>query len=239
MVFLARHYEIRSDAPPKEGSATVDHEWDDPRAQDAYATDHRYTSFPYGSVAGVNPGMYADQAAYYEAQHGAYVAQLYYQEDVIRLAHGAFPFGSTAWASTDLPVAESNKVDLQDQLRKKARESVYQQALNLAAHIEENPNLNGWDPWKQCHPWLVTLRRLQLAIEAYEDGDETETELKERLNRYLDYLELAPWVLLPRKQPEPRSTPPPNPDPPRSGPEELEEPGPQGRWRRFKQWLYE
>ncbi len=60
----------------------MDHEWDDPRAQDAYATDHRYTSFPYGSVAGVNPGMYADQAAYYEAQREAYISQQHLQIDM-------------------------------------------------------------------------------------------------------------------------------------------------------------
>ncbi|HJP96870.1 MAG TPA: hypothetical protein VJ843_05905 [Candidatus Saccharimonadales bacterium] len=208
------------------------HEWDDRGYQqmyDRYGVDQTYGN-PYADR--LDPTSFGNADDYY---HTRVVQSRLFHVIASDMMTGSYGMPSSTragsidqWSAPELTPQEANK--------QKARKSMYQQALNLAAYLEMRAMEPERDRWASPDRWWVTLRRLELAIEAYEDGDEDEATLKERLNRYLNRHYLSRQVLEAPPVPklEQHSVPPPQEDE-----DEPEGPEPQGRWARFMHWLYE
>lgn len=210
--------------------------WEDPRHRASYEAD--LSSLPEGYLGEIDPSRFASQGALYAAQYDAYTSYVFMQQSATLDAHGTFPPGPT-WSGAEGSLTEY-RLSPEEVNRDKAKKSVYQQALNLAAHVEKCAKDSECDPWASSEVWWNKLRQLQLAIEAFEDGDETEEELKQRLDRYLDQLGLSQIALRPPYKPplaEPLQSSEASSD---SDENELEKSNPPaGAWRRFMQWLHE
>jgi len=213
--------------------------WEDPRHRASYEAD--LSSLPEGYLGEIDPSRFSSQGALYAAQYDAYTSYVFMQQSATLEAHGVFPPGpaATTWSG-----AEGNPTGYgpspEEVNRNKAKKSVYQQALNLAAHVEKCAKDSEYDPWASPEAWWNKLRQLQLAIEAFEDGDETEEELKQRLDRYLDQLGLSEIALRPPYKPPLTKPVQSSEASSESDEDELEESDPPtGAWRRFMQWLHE
>lgn len=189
------------------------HEWDDPRQQDAYARLHRYDSFPQGCVDGVDPGRYATQAAYYEAQREAYISQQHFMANLTlglyAAAEGAGPIRYVDDEEKVLYAAATSEVN-----------SVLRDMKALAKYRpcnRERAELRGA---------IVDLEEAIEDVKASDDSDFGKAwDLQRLARKYWDKIfEIQQrWEDRVEKEEHPPSR----------------EPEPQGHWQRFKQWLYE